>query len=111
MNKNEQCYRLKCEGMSNGEIASIVGCKRSQVPTFAKGYRDSHDLPDWKETETATVADSKKPKADIDESRPVDALIAARMTLESMKDTDDPVLLTLIADIARISSGIVRSKK
>jgi len=111
MNKNEQAYRLKCEGMTNSEIASIVGVDRKTVPTIAKAYRDAHGLPDWRDAAPAMVADSKKPKADIDESRPVDALISARMLLEKMKDTDDPVLITLIGDIARISSGIVRAQK
>lgn len=106
MKKNEQAYRLKCEGMTNSEIATIIGVDRKTVPTMAKGYRDSHGLPDWRETETASVADSKKA-----DSSDIEKLVAARVLIESFKDTEDATLLTLIADIARVSSGIVRSKK
>jgi hypothetical protein len=92
--------------MSNSEIASIIGVDRKTVPTIAKAYRDRHGLPDWKETETAAVADSKKP-----EQTDIEKLVAARVLIESFKDTEDPTLLTLIGDIARVSSGIVRAKK
>lgn len=106
MKKNEQAYRLKCEGMSNSEIASIIGVDRKTVPTIAKAYRDANGLPNWTETQPAAVADSKKA-----EQTDIEKLVAARVLIESFKDTEDPTLLTLIGDIARVSSGIVRSKK
>ena len=110
MNKNEQCYTLRCEGLTNSEVASIVGCKTSQVPTFAKGYRDSHGLPHWSEVAPAVVSDSAQPVAEVTQSN-VEKLAAALALIESLEDSTDVVEITLIKSIARVSSGIIRSKK
>lgn len=109
MKKNEQCYTLRCEGLTNSEIASIVGCKTSQVPTFAKGYRDSHGLPHWSEVAPAIVAEAVQP-AEVAPSN-IERLAAALALIESLEDSVDLVEITLIKSIARVSSGIIRSKK
>ena len=127
--KSEMAYRLKCEGLSWSEVASMVGSARKSVPTLAKNFMERFGLPKWGEFVPIAVADSKptvkqpaKPKAQQTETdpvfelcdtmmkaNPVDALIAARMVLQKLKDTKNPVILTHVGDIARDSASILRS--
>lgn len=106
MRKNEQCYNLRCAGMTNSEIASIVGIRTSQVPTFAKAYMIKNSLPHWSEASAAAVADSGAVKPPVNPD--VQALVDARVLLESLMETKDATLLILIGDIARVSAGILR---
>lgn len=53
--KQEMAYNLRMSSMTNSEAASIIGCKTSQVPTFAKAHRDRNNLPTWPSRESSNV--------------------------------------------------------
>lgn len=58
--KSERAYTLKCEGMTNSEIGSIVGVDRKSVPTLAKNHMNRFSLPHWDTVKEGEVKDSGK---------------------------------------------------
>ena len=124
--KNEMAYTLRCQGMTNSECASIIGCQTKQVPTLAKSWMNRHSLPHWSESNTVaessaayspeqsvvaenTLAYNAAPKSDTQSD--IIRLVEIGTYLESLRDSKDANTVRLIADIARISSGIMRDSK
>ena len=122
MQKNEMAYTLRCQGLTNSECASMIGCQTKQVPTLAKSWMSRHNLPHWSESNTVAeaapaytpaVAENTHaynvPKSDTQSD--IIRLVEIGTYLESLRDSKDANTLRLISDIARISSGIIRDSK
>ena len=105
---------MKCSGMSWGEVASVIGTQRKSAPTLAKNHMNRFGLPSWNEGQSNNSSSvSEKPaeygkKAD---TGTIVSLVKIKTQLETLRDSKDPDVLSLIADIARVSSGIIRAKK
>ena len=100
MTKSEQAYNLKCEGMSNSEIASILGVKKSSVPTLAKGHMESHGMPHWGGIEKAEAHDSGHAHGQ-SKSHLLMKLIGIRDYMKTVKSDDEDVM-RIIGDIHEI---------
>ena len=112
MTKSEQAYNLKIQGMTNSEIASIIGTDRKTVPTLAKGHMLSHGLLPWGQGQTVgTVADSSaKYGAETSDYRgdSLKALKAAKHLIRGFKDVADSEIAKAIGDVAKACIDVLK---
>jgi hypothetical protein len=47
MTKSENCYNLKCSGLSWSQVSKIVGVAAKTAPTLAKNHMERNGLPHW----------------------------------------------------------------